>query len=83
MEKFSLDDAMKTVRAGTCYMMHIDWFRPDRTGYLGENLAEKYPDCKYVLLATGIRWRKVESLFGVVIDNGEDDVPMARRYNLL
>ena len=82
LTQFTLDEAMKTVRANQCYMMHISWFVPDRTGYQGENLEEAYPDCKYVLLQKYVRWRKPNAIFGVVLrDNADTDVPSAERYN--
>ena len=84
-EKFSMDDAMKIVRGGGYYMMHISWFTPE-TGYQFGNLEQKSPECAYVLLINepNIHWRSgSKAIFGLVLgDSDGNDPTNSERYNL-
>lgn len=86
LEKFSIDDAKKMIRGGDVYVMHIGFFNPEVTGYLGENLEENYPDCGYVLLlhhvnGENVHYRNTKAVFGLVIGDG-DELSFEERYGL-
>ena len=71
LQKFSLDDARKMLRAGEVYAMHISWFDPTMNGGIS-SLESDYPDCGYVLLIHGMHHRNPKALFGLVIADGDE-----------
>ena len=91
--KFSIAEAKKIVRNGGkdavhggYYMMHIEWFSPEKTGYQFGDLEKENPDCGYVLLVNepDIHWRQHNAIFGLVLFNPETDNELSRedRYGL-
>ena len=71
LQKFSLDDAKKMLRAGEVYAMHISWFNPTMNGGIS-SLESDYPDCGYVLINRNMNYRNPKAIFGVVIAEGTE-----------
>ena len=71
LQKFSLDDAKKMLRAGSVYAMHISWFDPKINGGI-LSLESDYPDCGYILLKSNMHYRNPQAIFGAVIAEGTE-----------
>lgn len=73
LEKVNHSEALKMIRSGEFYPMHINWFCPE-TGMLDINYPEQYPDCSHVLVLHDGRshWRDKKAHAAVIIGDPEN-----------